>query len=164
MSNPTAAHRLLTLLEAQRQDAARMLAALQAEFNALKGNDLPAFEQAMDVKLKHLNELEQKEQSSLPELEKIIGTPCNRQQLEAFIVNSRDAQLLAGWQSLHAALKQCHEQNLLNQRILAASQAQVQQALNLLRGENPQAASSVTYQGSGKAEHRPALGQSIAVA
>ena len=164
MSNPTSAQRLLTLLEAQRQDAAHMLEVLLQEFNALKGNDLQAFEQAMDIKLKHLGELEQKEQSSLPELEKIIGTPCNRQQLEAFIINSRDARLLAGWQSLHATLKQCHEQNLLNQRVLAASHAQVQQALNLLRGENPQVSSSVTYQDSGKSEHRPMLGQSIAIA
>ncbi len=164
MSNPTSAQRLLTLLEAQRQDAARMLEVLEEEFNALKGNDLQAFEQAMDSKLKHLGDLERKEQTSLPELEKIIGAPCNRQQLEAFIINSRDAQLLAAWQALHTTLKQCHEQNLLNQRVLAASHAQVQQALNLLRGEDHQAPSSVTYQDSGKSEHRPALGQSIAIA
>lgn len=164
MSTPASAQRLLTLLEEQRQDAAHMLALLQQEFTALKSNDLAAFEQAMDSKLKHLNELEQKERSSLPALEAIIGAPCNRQQLEAFIINSRDAQLLAGWQSLHATLKQCHEQNLLNQRVIAASHAQIQQALNLLRGENPQAPAAVTYQDSGRSEHRPALGQPIAVA
>ncbi|HHH48461.1 MAG TPA: flagellar protein FlgN [Gammaproteobacteria bacterium] len=164
MSNPTSAQRLLALLEEQQQDAARMLEILQAEFNALKGNDLQAFEQVMDIKLKHLNDLEQKERSSLPALEKIIGSPCNRQQLEAFIVNRRDAQLLAGWQSLHTTLKQCHEQNLLNQRVLAASHAQVQQALNLLRGEDPQAPPSVTYQDSGKPDQRHAPGQSIAIA
>ncbi len=141
-----------------------MLDALKQEYNALKGNDLQAFEQAMDVKLKHLNDLEQKELLSLPELEKIIGSPCDRRQLEAFIINSRNPQLVAGWRSLHAALKQCHEQNLLNQRILEASHAQMQQALNLLRGENHGNPSSNTYQDSGKSDHRPVRGQSIAVA
>jgi len=141
-----------------------MLDVLKQEFNALRSNDLQAFEQAMDVKLKHLSDLERQELSSLPELENIIGSPCDRRQLEAFIINSRNPQLVAGWKSLHAALKQCHEQNLLNQRILEASHAQVQQALNLLRGENHENPSSVTYQDSGKSDHRLARGQSIAVA
>ncbi len=141
-----------------------MLAVLQQECDALKCNDLPAFEQAMDAKLKHISDLEQQELSSLPALEEIIGSPADRRQLEAFIINSRHSQLVAEWRSLHTVLKQCHEQNLLNQRILEASHAQVQQALNLLRGENHEQLSSNTYQDSGKSDHRPAQRASIAIA
>ncbi len=164
MSNPTAEYRLLTLLETQQQNAVRMLEVLQQECDALKGNDLPAFERAMDAKLKHINDLEQQELSSLPELEGIIGSPADRRQLEAFIINSRNPQLVAEWYSLHAVLKQCHEQNLLNQRILEASHAQMQQALSLLHGENHEQLSSQTYRDSGKSDHRPAQGKSIAIA
>ncbi|HEB94557.1 MAG TPA: flagellar protein FlgN [Gammaproteobacteria bacterium] len=164
MSNSTAEYRLLILLEIQQQNAVRMLEVLQQEYDALKGNDRQAFEQAMDAKLKHINDLEQQELSSQPELEKIIGSPADRRQLEAFIINSKNPQLVAEWRSLHAALKQCHEQNLLNQRILEASQAQVQQALSLLHGKSHEQLSSHTYRDSGKSDHRPAQGQSIAIA
>ncbi|MCF6210605.1 hypothetical protein MNBD_GAMMA20-1047 [hydrothermal vent metagenome] len=164
MSNPTAEYRLHILLEMQQQNALRMLEVLQQECDALKGNDLQAFEQTMDAKLKHINDLEQQELSSFPELEEIVGSPCDRRQLEAFIINSKNPQLVARWQSLHTALKQCHEQNLLNQRILDASHAQLQQALSLLRGENHEQTSSCTYQDSGKSDRRPTQGQSIAIA
>lgn len=140
-----------------------MLALLKQEHAALKGNDLPAFDAAMDAKLRHIKHLEQQDRSLLPALQQIIGSPGKREQLEAFIVNSRDPQLQQRWQELRETLRECQRQNLLNQRILESSRAQVQRALDILRGAAPGGSNTEVYGGSGKTDRGSPGGQSFGV-
>jgi len=162
MSKPSTPHPLLRLLETQQQDAARMLAVLKQEYHALKNNDLPAFDEAMDAKLRHIKHLEQQERTLQPALEGIIGAPADRDSLESYIVNSRQPQLRETWQVLRRTLEDCQRQNLLNQRILETSRAQVQRALDILRGAGQEGDKAEIYGGSGKTESAGG-GQSLGI-
>lgn len=163
MSQSTSSHPLQPLLETQRQDAARMLEVLEQELRAIKSNDLTAFEQSMDTKTRHISHLEQQAKIFQPTLEKIVGTPCGKDQLATYIDNSGDSALQETWQNLRTTLKCCYEQNLLNRRVLDAARAEVQQALNILRGETQANPLSGTYKDSGKTDLTPPKGQSIGV-
>ncbi len=140
-----------------------MLDALKQELSAMKSNDRAVFEAAMDAKTRHIAHLEQQEKVFQPLLQQIIGSPCGKEQLAAYINNSKNAALQDAWQNLRTTLKQCYEQNLVNQRVLNASRAEVQQALNLLRGENQTSPIAGTYEESGKTHSSPSKGQSIGV-
>lgn len=163
MSQTTTPHPLLSLLESQRRDAARMAEILKEELQAIKDHDLAAFENCMDVKARHMAHLEQQERDFQPMLQQIIGVPADKERVAAYIASSGNAALQQAWDKLRETLKQCYEQNLLNQRIIEASRAEVQQALNVLRGEQAMPQTGGIYQDTGKTDSSPAKGQSIGV-
>jgi flagella synthesis protein FlgN len=159
----TGAQQVIDFLERQIPQLSGMLQALQEEHQALASNDLPAFEIALQKKQAHAHALEKLEDYLTP-LSQIIGGDVSRSGLDKFINALSDAavrdQVQTRWDQFSKMLGECHEQNQLNHRVIEASRIQLQQALDILRGESgaPQ-----LYGASGKqAENKQR--QSIAVA
>jgi flagellar biosynthesis/type III secretory pathway chaperone len=136
---------------------------LETEYQALKNNDLAAFESIQQNKQLQIKKLEDSE----PQLLAFVGTLGDgngKQRLEIIIgyVNDPAIQkpLYSLWKRFQTSLKACHELNRTNNRILEASRINLQQALDILHGN---ISVPGLYQASGKKAGDP-HGQSLAIA
>lgn len=156
-------HQLGILFEKQEKALNKMLNILNQEYHALENNDRESFDLVLEKKELHAKALEELEKEFSPVIATIGGT-IDRKSLENFIdsvQNPPDKQeLIAKWENFLAALNKCHEQNMINYRIVESSKVNIQQALNIIRGDTglPR-----LYEASGK-ENTDIQGQSLAVA
>lgn len=128
---------LKKVLEQQHIRLAEMLSILHQEHRALTSNDLPSFEDVVQRKHAQVKALEEI-QPLLGIVEKAIGGVLSKSTFDAFIQRIPHGQektrLESLWKSFQETLQQCNTQNLINNRILSASNINVKQALNILRG------------------------------
>lgn len=162
-ATPNINQSLLSLLNEQEQALNSMLDLLREEYQALSATNREMFDEILDrkaVQTKHLEGLE-KEYHLI--LEKIGGVQ-DKPSLEAYINSTADSslkkQLHASWKNFLHTLEQCHDQNMVNYRIVEASRTNVQQTLDMLRGDT---GLPKLYGASGK-QHGDSQGHSLAIA
>lgn len=132
----TRSHDIAELLERQYGDITRLMAALEDEQAALSGNDLPAIEAATSAKYACLLEIERDFQAQAALLAG-AGLTADNAGMDSYLRRGepdRRRRLDQRWRQIKELLRRCREQNLLNGRIVTASQRQTQTALTILRG------------------------------
>jgi flagellar biosynthesis/type III secretory pathway chaperone len=153
------------ILHQHLTETERMYEILHQEFKALKTDDLGLFEICLQNKQAQLNELKLIE-PQLTELARELNGQLCKESIGHYIDNLPAGQdkssLKELWQRFQKAITQCNEQNLVNNRIMTASRTNLEQILNILRG-NSALPSSPIYGSSGKQDNDP-NGRSIAIA
>lgn len=138
---------------------------LQQEYKALKSNDLELFETCLLQKQDQVNALQLIEPQLIELARELNGQLCKESighyidQLDPGPEKSALKQL---WQRFQKAIRQCNEQNLVNHRIMTASRSNLEQILNILRG-NSALPNSPVYGASGKQDNNP-HGRPLAIA
>lgn len=157
------ARKITPLLQRQQAALQRMLGILQQEYEALKENDLKAFDKAVGEKQLQTRVLEELETHFQP-LTKMMDGVIDKKLLNNFIDDMEPGpekdQLRSTWKEFLVILNNCNEQNLINNRILESSRVNIRQALDILRGETSNPA---LYSASGK-ENPDDQGNSLAIA
>lgn len=131
--------KIIHLFEREIVLSTSLLKIMKNEQLALSENNLAEFEAALNDKLKTVVEIESTENNLVETLNK-IGLSMEKQDLKKLVLNcnpnvkNKLSQLL---KQLGDIAQQCHEQNLINNRIIAASNNNVQQILEVLRGQTP---------------------------
>lgn len=152
-------------LEHQYAQLLRMLEILHEEHRALSSTDIEKLEQAVQNKQAQINILEDSQFQS-DQAKKILGGKITKETVSAFIQNIPDNQdrsrIKLLWVGLQKTLKECSEQNIINNRIIDASSTHLRQAINILRGDFSKPTENL-YGASGK-QNNNTHGQSLAVA
>lgn len=146
--------------------AARLLAALDSEKQALAGRDSQALADAAGRKQAALADMENLERDRR-RLAQALGHGVSAQDMTQLIAraavefpNARTvAELSAAWNSLGSTLRRCRDANATNGRVVASLQRRVQQALNLLRGGRGEVA---TYGRTGSTQLAGASARALA--
>lgn len=150
---------MASVLDGQITEAHRMLDILKREQEALTRNDLAAFERALEQKQQQAGNIDSLEQQ-LRSPGNIDGVSLTVKQFVSFIEQSGLAPLQSRWKNLQDLLRQCRQQNAVNQRIVEASRIHIRQSLDILQGKT---STPETYVASGKTRIDP-TGRFLAVA
>lgn len=154
---------LIQLLGKHLSQVKSMLEILRLEHTALIRRDLVSFDNIVLRKQAQIRSLEEIEPSLSP-IHALIGKNSAGKNMESFIANIESnplkTQFQSLWKDLRETLTQCNNQNKINNRILHNSRSNLQQAIDILRGENSQ---PNLYGASGK-QDVSRYGQSLAVA
>jgi flagella synthesis protein FlgN len=166
-TNPTntSTHILAQSLKHQHAQLLRMLEILHEEHRAISSTDIEKLEQAVQNKQAQINILEDSRRQP-DQAEKILGGKISKESISVFIRNIPDthdrSEIELLWKGLQKTLKECSEQNIINNRIIDASSTHLRQAINILRGDFTKPTENV-YGASGK-QNNNTHGQSLAVA
>ena len=161
----TSTNVLAQYLEHQHAQLLRMLEILHEEHRALSSTDIEKLEKAVQNKQAQINILENA-QFQPGQAEAILGGKISKETISSFIQNIPDNQdrsrIKFLWDGLQKTLKECSEQNIINNRIIDASSTHLRQAINILRGDFTKPTENL-YGASGK-QNNNTHGQSLAVA
>jgi flagellar biosynthesis/type III secretory pathway chaperone len=153
------------ILELHLAQTDKMHEILVQEYKALKSDNLEQFESVLLQKQNQVNELKLIE-PQLIELAKAVNGELCKESIGRFIdqlpSGKEKSSLSQLWQRLQKALTDCNEQNLVNHRIMNASRTNLEQILNILRGNSPLPVSA-TYGATGAQANNPQA-RSIAIA
>lgn len=156
-------HELIDLLGRHLKQVKIMLDILQQENTALEKRDLSNFDAIVLRKQQQIRLLEEMEPDLTP-IHALIGKPSEGNGMDSFISKidnkSIKLQFQSLWNDLRETLTNCDNQNLINNRILQSSRINIQQAIDILRGEN----SIPNLYGSSGKQDMNKQGQSLAVA
>lgn len=156
--------RQITSLLMQQENALKeMLETMRQEYQALENNDQAGFDRLVEQKASQVQSLEELEARFKP-LITMMGGTLSRDFIESFIDaidNVPDKQQLQStWEKFLQVLNDCDEQNRINNRIVESSKSNIQQALNIIRGDD---GIPKLYSASGR-ENTDNQGQSLAIA
>ena len=151
------------LVIANTQALSEMLDILKKEYDVLKGSNYDALEAIINKKSAQATKLEDLEK----QMKTMFSMTENNNLLERFdtflkqVADPSDKKSLQIiWNQLLDTIDQCHEQNRINHRIVEASKTNIQQTLDILRGDS---ALPKLYGSSGKKDNDQ-KGHSLAVA
>ncbi len=152
---------LANILTEQFTQLNGMLAILKKEERALKERDIEAFEDAVQQKQLQVQRLEKLEKCIAP----FSGNPTGAgnslgkssdsaaAKMDAYISSLPTSdiknKITAQWKNFQALVRQCDQQNEINNRVMLASRVSLQQALDILRGES---STPNLYESSGKSK------------
>ena len=164
MESQNSMQQMTALLKHETTLCDRLLAALNAEHEALKQHSPEQLDATVQQKLACVSALEHNEQALFQMLSH-CGFHSSADGLRQFL----DSQAAAGdplninrqWETLLCKIAECKDLNQINGRVLNASLASTQQVLNLLSGREPVGA---TYNHSGKADDDNDSNRSLAIA
>lgn len=126
------------LLRAEYDCAGRLAALLGDETEALNGRDIDAVETLVGRKQTLMQEFEALEARRHALLER-AGFGGAQPDIEACIAwCDGSGRLARGWRALLERIRDCQHRNRCNGAVLESSRRHAQQALALLRGQNPQ--------------------------
>ncbi|NOX76237.1 MAG: flagellar protein FlgN [Gammaproteobacteria bacterium] len=125
-----------------------MLAILKKEERALKDRDIETFEDAVQQKQRQVQRLEK--------LEKYIvsfsgNSAAAKMDAYVFDLPASDIKnkITVQWENFQSLVRQCDQQNKVNNKVMLASRVSLQQAMDILRGE---ASTPNLYEASGKSK------------
>jgi flagellar biosynthesis/type III secretory pathway chaperone len=131
---PNTASHLLQILNQENEQAQKLLALLEHEYQLLKSNPGRELEEVLAQKKQLLKSVEQSVSAHHRFLQQ-QGLSRDRQGTERYLEQHRhDPSLTAAWERYLELLQACHKQNEINGGAVALNQRQVNQALNLLLG------------------------------
>ena len=164
-TNKHSGQQLEQLFGQQLTQLQNMLSILQQEHKALESNNVEAFEKAVQKKQTQVKVLENIE-PQLAVITKSMGGKLSKSSIDTYIdqasTGATRERIQDLWKQVQTILAQSNEQNQINNRILYASQTNLQQVLSILHGstESPQ---TQPYGSSGKQDLNT-HGQSLAIA
>lgn len=115
---------VLQLLEQQHACATILLDTLRREQIALTRNDIVGLETVVSAKHRHLNQLE------------MLSRQAGGTLKSAGLYDHPDAAVEDVWRKLRQLLGECQLQNQINGGLIEQGRCRVQQALNLLTGQD----------------------------
>ncbi len=139
MDTATVIHELHRVLQSEVDAAARLLAILQTEQQALADSNAELLEQALADKQPLIQQMElatHRHESLLTQ----AGLSAGDRDIEGFLsaIDRRGgSRLVLSWQQLRDTVHQCREQNLRNGRLAVFQRRKTEQALNILLGSAP---------------------------
>ncbi len=128
-STPTATQ-IASLLGDSIKQAQRLLDAIDAEFQALKGSDPGAVNSTLETKLRELGAFEQLENQRQTLFAAADPSTAGIHHALAAL----DDDLPHQWEQLLRLARECRQRNQTNAAIVEAGRRHVQRALDLLRG------------------------------
>lgn len=138
MDNSTLMDELNRVLQSEVATAARLLAILQTEQQALADSDAEALEKLLGQKqpLLQLLDLATHEHKSLLTR---AGLASDARDIEGFLtaVDRGGSGVASTWQQLRNTVQQCRDQNQRNGRLAVFQRRKTEQALNILLGSAP---------------------------
>ena len=135
-ASDAAPERLHDLLNQAVRDALSLEAVLEKETRALSSRDLGRLDDAVAAKHQIAQSLERitREQTALLQAE---GFEPDRRGIEACLrVWDQEGRMRPLWGRLQDAMERCRRHNQINGGVVQTHQRQVQQALQILRGED----------------------------
>lgn len=129
-------HTLALVVDEIAGTAARLLAELESERDALLAGDDAALDAAGAAKDAHVRQLEMLEAERVHLAAQITGGGFGLAAMQAGL--ARDPATLARWRDTLELLARCRELNRQNGAVVDVKLRQVRQALHLLTGESPE--------------------------
>ena len=152
MTTTAGLENIATLLKLEHSLCQQLHQALVAEYDALKQRDHESFDEIVLKKQEYASKLDDNEKALFDVLAS-EGFGHSQEGLQAFMDSLTDKpdphDIKTIWSELHPVLQECQKQNQVNGRILNLSLINVQQAVNLLKG---QSGNSGMYNNSGKVD------------
>jgi flagellar biosynthesis protein FlgN len=131
----TGSDRLYELLSLAVRQAVLLEAALERETRALSVRDVGALQQAVTAKHQAVQSLEQVSQEQ-GALLRSAGFAADALGMDSFLQTwDQERRIRPLWERLQDSMQRCRGQNQLNGGLVQTQQHQVQQALQILRGE-----------------------------
>lgn len=128
--------RLHELLSRAVREAVLLEAALERETRALSTRELETLEQAVSAKHQAVQNLEQVSQQQA-DLLRSCGFAADASGMEGFLqVWDQERGIRPLWERLQDAMQRCRHHNQINGGLVQTQQRQVQQAMQILRGED----------------------------
>jgi len=128
---------IINLFEHEISLSTALLVVMKKEQSALSNNNLGNFEAAITEKKKLIGEVESTEKK-LVELLKINGLTTDKQNLNALMTRCNPKEkdnLTRLLDKLKDIATQCHNQNLVNGKIIVTSNNNIQKIISILRGQ-----------------------------